>query len=428
MSFVKKAYVSLSGSVLLVLLNFFVGIILARTLAPEGLGQYSLAISFVTIFGVIASLGLGDASIYYINNEKRDSAEIAQTVVKTSLPLATLLVIAIFLIFQNEKYFGAMTTWAIIFIAIYGFCVLISENLIRVIIAFMRIGQYVAVQIIPVLVFLILISAGYLSGGLTTQDAWLYISLGQIAGVLTLLYFLRDSLFIRRKARLAHAVLLAKYGMKLNLSYIALLLNNEIGLFLVRQFTTEFSEVGYFRLAIRLAGILLIIPKSLSPLFFSKWSTTDEDVRIKEVERVSRIFLSLTLVGMLAFEVAAEEFITFIYGTPYQPAVPVLRIILIGIGARFLMMPIFNLFSSCGKPLLSTYSLITGISVSVIFMIVLIPLYNAVGAGMAFSIGNISALIMCYYLASNKLGLDLRKCSIIKLEDVRFISKKISGA
>ena len=71
MSFVKKAYVSLSGSVLLVLLNFFVGIILARTLAPEGLGQYSLAISFVTIFGVIASLGLGDASIYYINNEKR---------------------------------------------------------------------------------------------------------------------------------------------------------------------------------------------------------------------------------------------------------------------------------------------------------------------------------------------------------------------
>ena len=105
-----------------------------------------------------------------------------------------------------------------------------------------------------------------------------------------------------------------------------------------------------------------------------------------------------------------------------------LRIILIGIGARFLMMPIFNLFSSCGKPLLSTYSLITGISVSVIFMIVLIPLYNAVGAGMAFSIGNISALIMCYYLASNKLGLDLRKCSIINLEDIRFISKKISGA
>ena len=215
MSFVRKAYLSLSGSVLLLLLNFIVGIILARTLAPEGLGQYSLAISIVTTFGVIVSLGLGDASIYYINNEKRDPAEIIQTIVKTSLLLATLLVVATFVIFQNEKYFGVMTTRAIIFIAIYGFCFLISENLTKVILAFMRMRQYVSAQIIPVMVFLILLTISHFSGVLTTHDAWLYISLGQIAGVFTLFYFLRNSLLIKAKASCDHAVLLAKYGIKL---------------------------------------------------------------------------------------------------------------------------------------------------------------------------------------------------------------------
>ena len=427
MSFVKKAYLSLSGSVLLLLLNFFIGIILARTLAPDGLGQYSLAISLVTILGVIASLGLGNASIYYINNKKRNASDIVQTVIRTSSFLAAVTFVASLVIFQNEKYFGVMTTQVIIFVAIYGFCFVISENLIKLLLAFMWVGQYVSAQIIPVLVFLVLLSASYYKSVLTTHDALLYISLGQIAGVLTLLFILRDFLFIKARASLDQIVSLAKYGSTMNLSYVALLLNNELGLFLIRQFTAEFSQVGYYRLAIRLAGVLLVIPNSLSPLFYSKWSTTDEDVRVKEVERVSRIFILLTLVGIFAFEVVANEFIIFIYGAPYQPAVPVLRIILVGIGARFLMMPIFNLFTSCGKPLFSTYSLTTGLCVEAVLMCLLVPLYNGVGAGMAFSIGNISALAMCYYLASNKLDLDLRKCSVITLEDFRFIREKISG-
>ena len=332
MSFIKNVYLSLSGSVLLLLLNFFIGIILARTLAPDGLGQYSLAISLVTILGVIVSLGLGNASIYYINNKKRNAADIIQTVVRTSLLLASVSFVASLFIFQNEKYFGVMTTQVIIFVALYGFCFVVSENLIKLMLAFMWIGQFVSAQIIPVLVFLILLSTGYYNGVLKTQDALLYISLGQIAGVLTLLFFLRNFLFIKARASLDQVVSLAKYGSTMNLSYIALLLNNELGLFLIRQFTTEFSEVGYYRLAIRLAGDLSVIPNSLSPLFFSKWSTTDEDIRVKEVERVSRIFLLLTLAGILAFEVISEEFIVFIYGAPYQPAVPVLQIILIGIG------------------------------------------------------------------------------------------------
>lgn len=425
MSFVNKAYLSLSGSVLLVLLNFFIGIILARALAPDGLGQYSLAISFVTILGVIASLGMGDASIYYINNRKRDSVEIVQAVVKTSFLLAVISIVATFLLFQNGQYFGAMTTWGIIFVAVYSFGVVLSENLIRITLAFMRIGQFVAAQIVPAMVFLLLIFISYFGSRLTTVNAWLFISLGQVVGVLMLLYFLRDFLLKSARTRFNDVVSLAKYGSMLNMSYVALLLNNEIGLFLVRQFTTNFNEVGFYRLAIRLAGVLLIIPKSLGPLFFSKWSKTEEDIRVNEVERVSRIFCFLTLAGILVFEIIAEKLITIFYGVPYLPAVPVLRVILVGIGARFLMMPIFNLFSSSGRPLFSTYSLMAGLLVAVIFMCILIPPYNGVGAGMAFAIGNTSALIICYYLASNKLGLDLRKCFIIKPEDLRFVREKI---
>jgi len=243
--------------------------------------------------------------------------------------------------------------------------------------------------------------------------------------VLLLFYYIREFLTSKRKSGFNDVIPLAKYGSKMNLSYIALLLNSEVGLFLVRQFTADFNEVGYYRLAIRLAGVLLLVPKSLGPLFFSKWSKTERHIRIREVEQATRIFFLFGLAGILILEIIAEKFIFVFYGAAYLPAVPVFRIILIGIGARFLMTPVFNLFSSSGKPLFPTYSLMAGLLSTVVFMCVLIPVYGGTGAAMAFTIGNITALVMCFYLASRRFDLDISNCAIAAPGDLRFIREKI---
>ena len=53
------------------LMNLVIGIFLARWLSPAGIGRYTVIISAVTIISAFATLGIGTASIYYINNQQQ---------------------------------------------------------------------------------------------------------------------------------------------------------------------------------------------------------------------------------------------------------------------------------------------------------------------------------------------------------------------
>ena len=196
---------------------------------------------------------------------------------------------------------------------------------------------------------------------------------------------------------------------------------------MVRYLTNDFSEVSYFRLAIRLAGILLIFPQSIGPLFFARWSNIREDVRLQEVELVSRIFYLLTIVGILLIFLVADGLVVLLYGSAYMHTVPVLKIVLIGVGVRLVMMPVFNLFASSGYPLYCTYVYLIDLIVSVSLMFVLIPSFGSMGAGAAFSMGYLASVVVCYYLARVHLGLNLKKCFLLRASDLKLLRDRFSG-
>jgi O-antigen/teichoic acid export membrane protein len=409
---------NLFGTGLFSLLHLIIGIFLARLLTPAGLGQYSLALSFITIAATVMSLGVGSASIYAINNRKEPADRVSTNVLKLSAWMAVAMAAAVTPFLFHRGYFGELPLQAILSVCVYGISLLIFETTYPILIAFFRIREYTVVRLLPGSALLFLMVLALYTGELTLTLAFLFTAVGQWLSIAFLLWYLRDKLNRRIPLSKDQVKPLVGYGLKLNLSYVMHLLNWEIGLFLVRYLTLDFSEVGFYRIGIRFGGILLLAGYAIGPLLYSKWSSAETGERRRQAETVSRVFWLVLVVFLGLLELFAGWIIPVLYGPEYFPAVLMLRIILIGIGARFLMIPMIEVFTSGGKPLLG--SLVHGVSLSLmaVLMWFLVPDRGGTGAAIAFALGNCAGLVACYALGYLRFRIELRRCFLVNWEDL----------
>src|SRR5512146_232280 len=352
MALFRNILLNLFGTGLFSVLHLVIGIFLARLLTPAGLGQYSLVISFITIVATVFSLGIGSASIYAINNRKEPPERVSTNALKLSMLAACVTAVVVAPILLRRGYFGDLALAVILIVCLYCAALVILEATYPILIASFRIREYTMVRLVPGLALLALVMITMSEGTLTVPLAFSYTAAGQWLGLGLLLWCLRDVLDRRIPLAAEQVKPLVGYGLKLNASYMMHLLNWEAGLFLVRYFTPDFSEVGFYRIGIRLGGILLLAGNAIGPLLYSKWSSAEGGERQRQAESVSRVFWFFLFVSLGMLELFAGWIIPALYGPEYLPAVPLMRILLIGIGARFLMVPMIEVFSSGGKPLL----------------------------------------------------------------------------
>lgn len=426
MNFVTKGFVNIFGQSLAAAISLLTGILLSRWLLPAGIGQYQLVITALLITGGITTLGVGQATIFYINRKKIDITVVATVAFKFSLVMGLANMLIVLALLCYRPYFGEIPFWVILICGIQGMGLTLMATLYPVLIAPLEIKKYIIVRLIPSLVLLVLVILGILLGLININYAWVASSIAQISGVLTVLWFLRRWISLRMPFEWKLFKSLAAYGAKINLTYIVRVLNGEIGLLLLRYFSRgDFTEIGYFGRAVRLATILLLLSESLSPLLYSKWSSLENTPRRLQTERVSRVFWALLVLLIVALELLAGYLVAFLYGSAFLPAVPIMRIILIGVGARFLLSPLFSFFSSSGKPLLTSLVLSINLALMSVLMIFLVPTYMGIGAALAFTLSNLAGLAIAYTLSCLKFGVRLNQCVLINSDDLKYCAKAL---
>lgn len=426
MSFVTKSFINTLGAALFGAVNLLIGILLARWLLPAGEGQYRLVASAVLLIGEAATLGVGQAAIYHINRKKIDPSIVATVAFKFSLVMGFATLLILLAILHYRPYFGEIPFWVILICSIQGAAVTLIAGLYPILIAFLQVKKYNLVRLAPRVIALLLIIAGILLGVMNINYAWVVVSIGQICGILTLLYLLRRWISFGIPFEWPLFKSLVIYGAKLILSYIVYMLNGAIGLLLLRYFLPhDFSEVGYYSRAIRLSGVLLLLSGALAPLLYSKWSSVDSIERQHQAERVSRVFWALLISVIAILEILAGYLVPFLYGIEFLPAVPIMRILLIGIGVRFLLAPLFQVFFGGGKPLLTSFILIVNLAIMAILMALLVPRYAGIGAAVAFSASNCVALCLGYAVSYKKFGVRPHRSLVLTGEDIRYFIRAL---
>jgi len=259
MKFVKKNLINLFGTGLFAIVTFVIGLLLSRMLLPAGFGKYAVVISSISLISYMSTCAIGQSVIYFINNRKQDPIFLTSSAFVILFTIGIVLIPIYIIILHNSNYFGDIPLWAIITSSIYGFCLLLNGSLDQILIAFMKITQFNIIRLTPIIVLLLLIIIGWFCNAISVPLVFMYATIGQICTLILILLFLKKyiNLKIQFKWQKFKSVIL--YGLKLNLAYVVSLLNGGLGLLMVRFFTDDFAQVGFYRLSVRIGGLLLLI-------------------------------------------------------------------------------------------------------------------------------------------------------------------------
>lgn len=403
MRFIRKSAVNIGGTVVVTGLNFVVGVVLARTLSPTGLGQYSVVISATSVLSALFGVSIGHAAVFY---RKRGvwSRSAATTVTLFACGvLGFLMACALGPLLTIESYFGPLPLLAIVAATAYGAALLATTNGTQMLLADMLIERHVLVRVVPFAAFVLLLLGWAATRTVTVTAALVFFGASQLLGLAVLIWLLRRSIDRRALPSKDEVGAALRYGGVLNLGYVLFLLNAETGILLTNQLAT-FDEVAYYKIALRLASLLLLIATSISPLLFVRWSGLEESERLRESQLTSRVFWALALAGAAFLGVVAAWLIPVFYGDEYRPAIAMLRVILIGIGARFVQTPVTTMFTSSGRPALLSVVLAVNLVLMVVLMLILVPVNQGMGAAQAFGFSSLLSLIFAYYLAASRYG------------------------
>lgn len=421
MSVVRKSLISLVGTGIGAATGLGIGIILARLLLPEGLGQYGLVASTAGIVSVVASLGMGQASVYFINNRGFDSTVVTTGIVQFGVLLAVLLSGVLFVLLGWAALFGSLSTAAKVGAALYVGGHLLINAALEILVAAMEIKRYVVVKVVPNLIFLLLLCFLALSSDVVLSTALLSAGAAQVVGAMVLLWFLRGWIELGSLLDFTDVRKLVRYGLLLNLSYILHLMVLEGGLYLVRWLAIDFGEVGYYKAALRIGAGLLLLVDSVGPLLYSKYAASDIDSRRRQVEQTCRVIWAVALVTGAVLAAGARPIVSLLLGSEFLRAAGVLQILVAGMVARAALSPMLQLFSGSGAPLKTAAVVGSGLVVMVVAMLVLVPSEGSLGAAWGFTVGNIAALIAGYAVSAVRFDVAVGNCLIIRKQDIRFI-------
>jgi len=363
--------------------SFFVGVWVVRYLGPEEFGLFSYTQSFVSLFAVIASLGLDEIVIRELvkNPDKRDvllGTAFGLKLIGVGLMLLMLglgifisgndfytntliLIIASSVIFQSfnviDLYFQSKVLSKFI---VYAH--LISLTISAVLkVCFILTGM-------PLIAFVILVSF----------DAFV-VSLGFIYMYLQQRLNLWDWSF-----SLSYCKSLLQDSWPIILSGMLLMIQARIDQIMIKEFL-DYKEVGYYSAALRLVEAIAFFPVILKSSLFPAVQNVKDQTKYYHNRILNLYRLNFLLFLVVAFPILffAGKVIETLYGIEYISSVILLQIMVLRLfftnmgSARGVYILTENLFK------FSLLTMALGTLTNVLLNLIWIPVYKSLGAVMA---------------------------------------------
>lgn len=170
---------------------------------------------------------------------------------------------------------------------------------------------------------------------------------------------------------------------------ICAILYNRCNIYVLDAVSGE-TAVGWYNVSWEIVdGICALVSSALLgkvvfPLLARQWAT-DQRAFGRISLAMGRFLLGMSLLPMYVLLMEGDRIVLLIFGSQYQPSVPILHALLPAIPAAFLHNLAAYMMISMGRvrELLAVY--VTGLAVSVLLCFALIPSGGALGAGWAIS-------------------------------------------
>lgn len=391
--------------------------ILTRYLGADGYGKFSLALVYLSLFGIVGDLGLFTIAV---REMAKDESKM-QAIVANTLSLRALMALGVFSVAVGVGWLLPYTPDIKIAIAIAAFSHffgLLNSTLVTVFLTKLRMGFAVISDIVG--------RAASLGAVIwvATADLGFY-AVVATAALGSFVTFVVSTLLARRfvKIRLYRNVRLWKEmlveALPLGAALVVSQLYYRVDILLL-SFLRTTAEVGVYSAVFKVLELLLTLPlfflNSVFPVMIQRFAADPK--RAKPLIQKS---FDLLLIAGMAFAggglILAPDIMRLIGGAEFVSGGDALRVILFAMVLTFMLMAFANLFVAQGKQMqllkFGSVGLVLNIGLNLIF----IPKFGIVGSAVATLVSEvvIFGLYIRYSSRHLKLPISLRSAPRVLL-------------
>ncbi|NLR67124.1 oligosaccharide flippase family protein [Chitinophaga varians] len=427
MSFLRKSIFVTGGQMAGILLNMLGGVIYSRALGPGGMGQYELFRSSQMVVVTFLSLGMGNASIYFLNNLKYAPSHIVSNTTKVSLLFGLLLIVGFTAaIFFNPAYFGKISFIVALLFAM-GSAALVNITTLRpVLVAQLASKRMVLVDMLPRIIILL---SGVLMLCIHQKSPGFAITalgVGNAAACCALFYFLREHINLRAPFDWKTLGALLKYSIKLSASSFLYVLTANVTVMLLRYSQLEnFNQVGLYTRAVAISGMITIIPSTVGPLLYAKWAGLKGELLANQAQFAMRVSSSISFTISAIVFIFSRQIIHLLYGPAFYGANVALRILAPSLVFITITSICNNLLAGDGKAIITMYILAITFTIVAGVTWLTVGRLGIEGAALGVLCGNIFSAVANLVVCNRHYGLNFAKCVVIRPSDVKTMMKSL---
>lgn len=426
MSFLRKSLVVNGSAFVGLLFGILQTVIVTRVLGPEGVGRYSLVLAALMLTTQFFSFGLPLSYLYYCQHDRANQRKYLMNTLWLVL-LSGLLggCVLSSIIYSRAGYFGTFPCWIYIVIAAYIPLVIesaVARNDLMVNLEARRLGIMSLVTSIGQVLFVLLF---YAFGLLTVNQAILSFCL------MAVIRLALGGVWMRRKVdfnivpdrKTAKELLLM--GIRQSWADLAVLLNGQISLLVIRYVLDDFEQVGYFSRGQRIALLVITLGQAVLPMLFSRWAAIESDKLAAHVERVLRFCFALVVCMAAGLLIFGKWILLILYGREFLPALKPMLILMPGTGLYLISRALIQLLGSRGRPEISAGLLLVSSGLTAGLSLVLTPIWSIAGAAAAELTGNVVLLVLLLLVIRRLFDVQLRQCFLMSKQDFQIIYKQL---
>lgn len=390
--------------------SLFVGIlsvgIMTRFLGTSGYGDYSTIIAFLSLFGIMADLGLYTLLTREISKNPNERHKIASNIFSIRVISAFLIigispVIAFLLPYSREiKIAIFLGTLAFIFQSSAQVLVGIFQKEFKT--------QVTALsELISRMVFLGLVS--WIFYYLRNQSVILLIGALVLSNLLYFLivFFSSQKLIkVRFKFDKKYWSYILKESFPIAIAIVLNLIYFKIDTIMLSIMKSS-SDVGIYGVAYKVLEILIVFPAmfvgTMMPLF-SKANAEDKQWLKKIVERSLGFLIISAVPIVVGVFILANPIISLIGGQGFEMSGNVLKILIFAVGIIFIGNLFGHLVVAIGvqKKIVKVY--LVGAILNISLNLILIPAYSYIGASVSTVITELVVVILSFFVIKKALG------------------------
>jgi O-antigen/teichoic acid export membrane protein len=399
------------------IISFTYFTILANNLAPEQLGKYYLAISLTTIFAIFIDIGLINVLTREVAKRPFESNKLLANVLSLKIPLSILTVGAVILTTYLLGY--ETLTKHLVYISSIS---MILDSFTTTFFAVSRGHHNLLYESIASILFQLIVM-GFGLWALYSGFGLLYIMLA--LAVASMFNFIYSFLILRYKI-----------GVKINLQYDKKFFWTLIKLALPFAGYAIFQRlyiyldsillsilasemyVGIYQIPFKIIFALQFLPlafvASLYPALSHYWLHNQKQLLVS-FKRALNYLIIISVPIIFGIIVLADK-IVMLFGSAYNQAILPLQIIIIALLFIFLNYPIGSLLNACDRQKKNTFNMGLTVVLSVFLNLILIPMYQAVGAAITVLVSNMFMFFLGLYYSSQIMDLKLKSNFIVFLK------------